>query len=76
VLEERKREPFLPNCEELINRDKASLDIFGLRHETLDEFDPFRSRRSRPGNAKTSKPPLNSSAKLWPTSVPNRVDED
>ena len=27
------------NCEELINRDKASLDIFWLRDESLEDSD-------------------------------------
>jgi type I restriction enzyme M protein len=30
-----------PNCESLINRDKASLDIFCLRDESLEVSDNF-----------------------------------
>jgi hypothetical protein len=58
--------------EELINRDRARLDIFWLRDESLEESDnllisqlPMFSPRK---SSKTSKPPSNNSAKsqmIW-----------
>ncbi len=49
--------------DELINRDKASLDIFWLRDESLKESDNLPDPTFSPGkSSRTSKPPLEKGA--------------
>ncbi len=52
-----------------VNRDNASLDIFWLRDESLEESDCPTPTFSPKKSSKTSKPPSNNSAKLPLTSA-------